>query len=114
LNVNQLEERKTAVAYVRVSSDEQVEGLSLESQEDEIRRWCARKGFDLVAIFRDEGESAYTDDMTTRPGFRDLIDRLPVLMPTVVVVFSVDRWARSLVVASESFRRVSALGIGFA
>jgi site-specific DNA recombinase len=114
LNVRQLEERKTAVAYVRVSSDEQVEGLSLESQEDEVREWCERKGFELIATFRDEGESAYTDDIEKRPGFRDLIDRLPVLMPAAVVVFSLDRWARSLVVASESFRRMSALGIGFA
>jgi len=70
--------------------------------------------FDLVQTFRDEGESAYTDDITKRIGFRDLLDRLPVLMPTVVVVFSLDRWARSLVVASESFKRMSALGIGFA
>ena len=114
MNASQPEERKTAVAYVRVSSDEQVEGLSLESQEDKIREWCARKGFDLAAIFRDEGESAYTDDIAKRSGFRDLLDRLPVLMPAVAVVFSLDRWARSLVVASESFRRMSALGIGFA
>jgi len=112
--MNQLEGRKTAVAYVRVSSDEQAEGLSIESQEEEIREWCGRKDFDLAATFRDEGESAYTDDIAKRPGFRKLVDQLPALMPTVVVVFSLDRWARSLVVASESFRRMSALGIGFA
>lgn len=112
--MSQLEQQRTAVAYVRVSSDEQVEGLSMESQEGKIREWCERKGFDVVATFRDEGESAYTDDIAKRPGFRDLLDRLPVLMPAVVVVFSLDRWARSLVVASESFRRMSALGIGFA
>lgn len=46
--MNQPNERKTAVAYVRVSSDEQAEGLSIESQEDKIREWCERKGFDLV------------------------------------------------------------------
>jgi site-specific DNA recombinase len=114
LDVSQPSERKTAVGYVRVSSDEQAEGLSLESQESKIREWCDRKDFGLIATFRDEGESAYTDDIAKRPGFRDLLDRLPVLMPTVVVVFSLDRWARSLVVASESFRRMSALGIGFA
>ena len=112
--MSQLEQQRTAVGYVRVSSDEQVEGLSIESQEQEIRQWCERKGFELIATFRDEGESAYTDDIARRPGFRDLLDRLPVLMPSVVVVFSLDRWARSLVVASESFRRMSALGIGFA
>lgn len=112
--MSQPNERRSAVAYVRVSSDEQVEGLSLTSQEDKIREWCDAKGFEIIAMFRDEGESAYNDDISKRPQFAALLDRLPDLKPDVVVVFSLDRWARSTVVSSQTFRLLAELHIGFA
>jgi site-specific DNA recombinase len=107
-------EKKTAVGYLRVSSDEQVEGLSLSSQERKIREWCSARGFELVAVFRDEGESAYNDDISKRPGFAALLNRLSDLKPDVVVVFSLDRWARSTVVSSQTFKLLADLEIGFA
>ena len=112
--MNQRDERKTAVAYLRVSSDEQVEGLSLASQESKIREWCQAKGFEIIATFRDEGESAYNDEISKRPQFAALLDRLPDLRPNVVAVFSLDRWARSTVVSSQTFRQLAELQIGFA
>jgi len=112
--MNQPDERKTAVGYVRVSSDEQTEGLSLSSQESKIREWCNAKGLELTAIFRDEGESAYNDDVLKRPQFAALLNRLPEIKPSVVVVFSLDRWARSTVVSSQTFRLLASLQIGFA
>lgn len=41
--MSQHEERRTAVGYVRVSSDEQVEGLSLRSQEDKSGPGISRR-----------------------------------------------------------------------
>jgi len=112
--VSQRKEKKTAVGYLRVSSYDQVEGLSLSSQESKIREWCAARGFEIVAMFRDEGESAYNDDVSRRRGFAALLGRLPDLRPDVVVVFSLDRWARSTVVSSQTFRLLADLQIGFA
>ncbi len=112
--MNQPEQTKTAVGYVRVSSDEQTEGLSLSSQESKIREWCETKRFEIMAIFRDEGESAYNDDVSKRPQFAALLNRLADLKPDVVVVFSLDRWARSTVVSSQTFRLLADLQIGFA
>jgi site-specific DNA recombinase len=112
--MNQPDTKKTAVAYVRVSSDEQVEGLSLASQEQKIREWCDLKGYALLAVFADEGESAYNDDVSKRPQFAALLSRLPDIKPDVVVVFSLDRWARSTVVSSQTFRLLADLQIGFA
>jgi len=108
--VNQPGERKRAVGYVRVSSAEQALGLSLESQEQKIREWCDFKGYELIEMFREE-QSAYTDNIAKRPAFRSLLERLPELRADVVVVFSLDRWARSLVVATQSFSRMAELGI---
>jgi site-specific DNA recombinase len=113
-NVTQREWEKTAFAYVRVSSEEQVDGLSLESQEVKIRQWCEQKGFELVRVFRDEGKSAFTDDIKKRPQFAALLSHLATAKPDTVVVYSMDRWARSMVVASESFRRLAELGVGLA
>lgn len=47
-----------AVGYIRVSKEEQTEGMSLEVQEERIRAYCTLKGFELVRIYRDEGVSA--------------------------------------------------------
>lgn len=56
---------KTAIIYIRVSSDGQVQGTSLATQEADCRAWCARQGYTVVEVFRDEGETAKTAD---RPG----------------------------------------------
>ena len=65
--MNQPETHKTAIAYVRVRSDEQVDGLWLASQEQKIKEWFDSRDFDLLAVFRDEGESACTDEVAKRP-----------------------------------------------
>ena len=106
--------KKTAVAYTRVSTEEQVDGLSLESQETKIREWCESKDYEIVAWFSDEGESAFNDEISKRPQFAKMIERLPVLRPTIVIVSSMDRWARSSVVSSQTFRLLHQSGIGFA
>lgn len=108
------DEEKSAVGYVGVSSDEQVEGLSIESQKAKIREWCSTRGYKLTGFFADVGESAYNDDTGKRPQFARLLEQLPVLQPDVVVVFSLDRWARSTVVSSQTFRLLANLQIGFA
>jgi site-specific DNA recombinase len=105
---------KTAIAFVRVSSDDQAKGLSLSSQEQKIGDWCAARGYQIVETIRAEGESAYTDDIRKRPQFSRLLERLKVLRPDVVVVYSMDRWARSLVVSSSTIRMLRDWGVRFA
>lgn len=56
-----------AVIYTRVSSKEQVENLSLDTQERLCRDYCARNGWEVAAVFVDKGESAKTAD---RPEFQ--------------------------------------------
>ena len=48
--------------YTRVSSEEQVQGTSLESQETICRQFADRNGYDVAAVFTDRGESAKTTD----------------------------------------------------
>jgi site-specific DNA recombinase len=60
-----------AVIYTRVSTREQVENLSLDSQERLCRRYCEEQGFKLLGVFCDEGKSART---TNRPQLQAMLE----------------------------------------
>src|SRR3954468_20797645 len=53
-----------AVIYVRVSTKEQTENLSLTTQLKGCEDYCERLAFHILARFREEGESAKTSDRT--------------------------------------------------
>ena len=53
-----------AVIYIRVSTKEQTENLSLATQLKTCQEYCERQGFEVIARFREEGESAKTADRT--------------------------------------------------
>lgn len=55
---------KNGIIYVRVSSLEQVEGTSLESQERLCREYAEREKINVVAVFVEKGESAKTANRT--------------------------------------------------
>jgi len=56
-----------AIGYIRVSTEEQTNGVSLEAQEAKIQAWCTLHDAELVAIYRDEGISGYKG-RDSRPG----------------------------------------------
>jgi len=83
-----------AVGYVRVSTDEQAkEGLSLDLQEFRVNAYCEAKGWELLRIYRDEGESGKNLD---RPGISTLIEDLKSNGVDVVVIVKLDRLTRSI------------------
>lgn len=49
---------KKAVIYLRVSTEEQVDNFSLDTQEDICRKEAAKRGYEVVEVFREEGKSA--------------------------------------------------------
>ena len=53
-----------AVIYVRVSTKEQTENLSLPTQLRVCEEYCRRQGYEILERFREEGESAKTTDRT--------------------------------------------------
>ena len=88
------------LGYIRVSTMNQVrEGYSLAEQSDEIERYCAINGFNLIEVFSDEGKSgAKTDDEEMnieRDGLMDLLARLKDGDIQYVVVLSTNRLWRS-------------------
>ncbi len=51
-----------AVIYVRVSTKEQTENLSLPTQLRACEEYCRRQGYEVIERFHEEGESAKTTD----------------------------------------------------
>ena len=64
-------ELEMAYGYSRVSTDEQGKrGFSIEEQNEEIEKYCERRGIKLKKIFIDEGYSAGT---VKRKDFQNLL-----------------------------------------
>lgn len=84
------------VAYIRVSSETQVEqGLGLDVQRETIRAWAKNHGHRIVGWAVDEGESG-KNGLDTRVGLRDALEALKSRQADGLVVYRLDRLARSL------------------
>ncbi len=86
-------ENKTCVIYVRVSSKDQMEGTSLEVQEEACKAHAQRNGWEVLKIFVEKGESAKTTDRTE---FNSALSFVANKKNKVgyFVVHKVDRFAR--------------------
>src|SRR5687767_97550 len=82
-----------AVLYVRVSTKEQTENLSLPTQLRACEEYCRRQGYEVLDRFHEEGESAKTTD---RSQLQKLLTfcRLNKGRVHFVVVFNLTRFAR--------------------
>lgn len=89
------------VGYIRVSR-ERDEGLSPSTQLDKIRGYCAVHDWVLVDVFRDLDLSGRSAD--TRPGLQELLTLVDSGEVDAVVVYKLDRLARS----THDFHRLMA------
>jgi DNA invertase Pin-like site-specific DNA recombinase len=99
--------------YQRVSSEEQIEGYSLDAQDRAGRLYCQTHGWEVVQVYRDEGRSARTDDLAKRPAFQQILADAEAGLIDVVIVHRLDRFARNRRVAFEAFERLGKAHVGF-
>jgi DNA invertase Pin-like site-specific DNA recombinase len=65
------QERRGAVLYIRVSTEEQAKGpLNLANQEQDCRNFCDKHGYNVVGVFVDPAQSARTSN---RPEFQRMV-----------------------------------------
>ena len=89
-------ERKSVIAglYPRVSTDDQVrEGFSLDEQEEEMKRLCEYKNYQIYKVYREEGVSAKN---MNRPKFQEMIQDLKDGKINRIIVHKLDRLTRSI------------------
>lgn len=86
--------QKTCVIYCRVSSKEQVDGTSLESQERFCREYAERHNIQILKVFIERGESAKT---VNRTEFNKAITYCTEKKGRVdyFIVYKLDRFARN-------------------
>jgi site-specific DNA recombinase len=96
-----------------VSSEEQIAGYSLDAQDRAGNGYCDAHDWDLVAVYRDEGKSARTDDLAKRPDFLRMLEDAEAGLFDVVIVHKLDRFARNLRVTLETLERLNRSGVGF-
>lgn len=86
------------IAYIRVSSQNQVEyGDSLAGQEESINKWAKSNGHIIVRKYIDAGSSAYND--SHRPQFNLMLREIDKQSFDCngIIVYSLSRFARNIV-----------------
>lgn len=84
---------KTAIGYIRVSTEEQAtEGVSLDAQREKIGAYCQLHEIELLEVFADEGRSGKRAD--NRPGLSSALDAA-CRFKSVLVVHNLSRLARN-------------------
>src|SRR5215217_7824522 len=102
----------TALIYTRVSSEEQArEGVSLDAQLTECRRYAAQHGWMLGSEFQDV-LSGKRDD---RPAYQALLTEVRRLRAerhsVIVVVFRLDRLGRRILERVRGREELKNLGV---
>lgn len=85
------------VAYLRVSSECQVDGYGLDAQRRAVRSWAKTNGHRIVHWCTDEAVSGALD-ASERPGLSCVMDHLADGSAEGLIVARLDRLARSLTV----------------
>ena len=99
-----------SVIYIRVSSDEQVKGFSLDGQQDACENFAKRNGYEVIKIFREEGQSAKT---TRRDEFQKMLKFCSENKSKVkyIIVYRIDRFTRDLFDLLNSEKFLQKLGV---
>lgn len=89
-----------AVGYCRVSSEEQLRrnADNMPTQVKKVKDFCASAGLEVMQVFADEGQSAYTQSASERPQLQKMLAYLREHRRTVthVVFTDLSRLARRI------------------
>ena len=101
----QLNEPFIVVAgYVRRSSWMQKDNFSIDAQKRAITDECARRGLPAPVFYEDDERSARGEQIAKRPAFKKLLEDVEAGRVQMVMVHTLDRWSRNVMVTLQSFR----------
>lgn len=98
-----------AIGYVRVSTDEQVQGNGLAVQRQGIVKFCKADGTRLIDVLSDEGLSG-SNGLEHRVGLATALARLEAGEANSLVVYRLDRLARDYVLQELLVARLREAG----
>jgi len=94
-------------AYLRVSSNGQVKGHGFQRQEETIRQFAGENGYTVTETFRD----AFTGTEADRPEFNRMVAAILGNGVQTILVESLDRLARDVMVQSLLLAKLGQHGI---
>jgi DNA invertase Pin-like site-specific DNA recombinase len=97
---------RNVALYARVSTTIQ----NVQSQLDELRDYCARRGLQIAGEYIDHGVSGSKD---SRPSLNRLMVDAAQRKFDAVIVVKIDRWGRSLKHLVVSLAELASLGVAF-
>jgi site-specific DNA recombinase len=103
-------DRKMALGYIRVSTDKQTKGLSLQNQKKTIRKYASLHNLHLQKIFSDNGSAR---KITSRPGLIDLLHTVKDKNLDAVIVYRLDRMFRNTKDALNIIEKFKRHGVAF-
>lgn len=83
-----------AALYIRVSSEEQVEGFSLDAQREALLEYCQREKMDVYKIYMDAGLSGKS--IKGRPALKELLEDATQRSFQTVICLRLNRLSRNL------------------
>src|SRR5918994_7082584 len=94
---------QTAVIYGRVSSEDQVQGFSLQAQLRACREWAEKNGLEVLREYVEEGHSAFRN-LDKREAFKELLsDAASKEHPfDIIIVHKLDRLFRDSLESSTT------------
>ena len=98
--------------YIRVSTERQVEGYSLDSQREALKKTAKYKGWKIVKEFADEGKSGKS--IAGREAFQEMLNRIKSGNPDkvdYVLVFKLSRFGRNVEQALTSLKQMRKHGV---
>jgi len=90
--------------YIRRSSKMQADNFSLDAQRRGISDECKKRELSAPIFYEDDERSAHGEQIAKRPAFKRLLEDVEAGRVQVVMVHSLDRWSRNVMVALQSFR----------
>jgi site-specific DNA recombinase len=101
-----MEDTKRAVAYVRVSTDMQVDGYSLDAQKASIERYARAHDIEIVKVYKDEGRSGKS--IAGREDFISMLNDIESGAVTVnyIIVYKLSRFGRNSADVLNSLQQI--------
>jgi site-specific DNA recombinase len=99
--------------YVRRSSKAQADNFSIDAQRRAISDECMRRGLPAPVFYEDDELSARGEQIAKRPAFRRLLNDVEAGRVQIVMVHTLDRWSRNVMVTLQSFRILAEKQVAF-
>ena len=97
------------ILYLRVSSDEQAEGFSLNYQEESLKKYCEGLGYNVIKIYRED----HSAKNFSRPQWSELRSFAKANKKIIdkVLFAKWDRFSRNIEQALTEMRLFDSIGI---